>query len=339
MQSLRRLGWKFPALSSLAESPLNPSPSLECRLVPPGGRIISLKSPFLFRRIPWSDISQENATNLCAAVRQLGSAIAVPMAMMEQLPAAATPLRIAQIWTDRSPELSELEMSDLIEINFCTEKAALAEESRQYAGVDSILPWPIDVLDAEGLAHKVTMLREITEYRIPIGFAIPAGNVQADVAMALACRIDFLVLTWSPSLFDEKTGWFPTIQIADALREVQLAKAAFGPSDAAKELTIIVDAPLGSVEDFAKLFALGAHAWCAQVAIEPILRQPQTPQPNIGYSGMLSSYSSPKPPVSIQPQLMERLQVYLRALEYVVVRGGKTKPSELTPNLLCEIDV
>lgn len=338
MQSLKRLGWKFPAMGSLAESPFGVSPQLECRLTPPGGRVISLKSPFLFRRIPWKNLSKETATNLCAAVRQLGSAIAVPISMMEQLPAAATPLRIAQIWSDHSPDLAELEMSDLIELNFCSAKFAQAEENKQYAGAESVVSWPIDVLDTNSLVHRVAMLREVTEHKIPIGFAIPAGNVQADVALALACQVDFVVLTWSPSLFDDKAGSSSTISVADALSEVRLAKSNYSANGGGDELKVIIDAPLGSVEDFPKLFALGAHAWCGQSAIEALLRQPQAPQPNIGYSGMLSSYSASKPATSIQPQLLERLQTYVKSLEYVVARAGKVRPSELANNLLCTID-
>jgi hypothetical protein len=281
-------------------------------------------------------MSKENTVALCAAVRQLGAAISVPISMMEQLPAAATPLRIAQIWTDRSPDLSELEMSDIIEFNFCSEKSAQCETYKHASGSESILSWPIDVQDTQGLLHRVAMLREITEYKIPIGFAVPAGNVHDDITMALECEVDFVVLTWSPSLFDEKGNAFQTIEIAEALLEVKVAKTATPSKRTNEDLKIIVDAPLESIDDFAKLFSLGANAWCGLSAIETLIRQPQPPQPNVGYSGMLSNYASQNRAPSIQPQVVERLQKYLKSLEYITARAGKTKPSELTEELLCE---
>lgn len=325
-------------MSVLAQSALGPVPSPECRLIPPNGRIVSLKSPFFFRGVPWNLISKENATALCSAVRQLGAAISIPISTMEQLPAASIPLRVAQLWTDRATDLSEIEMSDIIEFNFCSERSSQAETYKQPLGADSIVPWPIDVVDSTGLQHRISMLREITEYKIPIGFAIPAGNVREDVTLALDCDVDFVVLTWSPSLFEEKGGLLPSISVAEALLEAAEAKQKhLDPKRPANELKIIVDAPLANLEDFAKLFALGASGWNGQTAIDSILRQAPPPQTNVGYSGMLSNYNTPNRAPSIQPQIIERLQKYTRSLEYILARCGKAKPSELATADLYEL--
>jgi|GEM_PF-2130374 len=330
MQSLQQLRWKIPALSLLADSPIGVAPCLECRLTPPTGRPVLLKIPMLFRQIPWQEISKENAFALCAAVRQMGGAISVPLSLMEQLPAASIPLRLTQIWTDRSPSLTVLEMSDIIEFNFCSEKTASAELQRQLPSLDQTLSWPIDVQDAHGLQHRIAMLREITEHKIPIGFAMSAGNVQEDIALAYQCDVDFVTLTWSPNFFDDRGRLFSTITLADALSEVRSARKYHPSNRLTDELKIFIDTPLEAVDDFAKLFALGADAWCAQSIIDSILRQPQAPQPNLGYSSMRTHPASHSQRPSIQSQLTERLQKYLSCLEYVISRLGKLNANELS---------
>lgn len=338
MHSLQRYGWKFPPLRELAHAPLGSPLAIECPLTPPAGRTVLLKSPLLFRRTPWNLISKENAIALCAAVRQLGAAISVPISIMEQLPASAVPVRIAQTWTDRSPDLAELEMSDIIEFNFCSEKSALSEVYKQTPTPDALLPWPIDVVDSEGLARRVSMLREITDSKIPIGFALPVGNVFEDVSLALACSVDYVVLSWSPNLFDEKAGPLSAVPIFEALAEARRAKQLTLAGETSRELKIVIDAPLSCLDDFAKLFALGANAWCGDSAIENLLRQTTPSQTNVGYSGMLTSYSAQNRAPSIQPQIAERLLRYQRSLEYIVARAGKTKPSDLTATLLCDLE-
>lgn len=328
MHSLQHFRWKIPALSVHADSPMGVAPSLECRLTPPMGRPIVLKNPMLFRQIPWKEISKENAFALCAAVRQLGGAISVPLELMEQLPATSIPLRITQIWTDRSPSLTELEMSDIIEFNFCSEKTASTEVQKQLPSLEQTLSWPIDVQDDQGLRHRIAMLREITEYKIPIGFAMPAGNVQDDIALAYQCEVDFVTLTWSPDFFNDRASLFPAIPLSDALLEVRLARTQNPSTRHNDELKIFIDSPLEAVDDFAKLFALGVDAWCAQSAIDSILRQPQTPQPNLGYNSMRPYQAPNSQRPSIQAQLMERSQKYLSCLEYVLSRLGKLKADE-----------
>ncbi len=336
MHSLQQFRWNIPALSVLADSPIGVAPSLECRLPPPTGRPVLLKNPMLFRQIPWKEISKENAFALCATVRQLGGAISVPLALMEQLPATSIPLRITQIWTDRSPSLTEIEMSDIIEFNFCSEKAASTEIQKQLPNLEQSLPWPIDVQDAQGLQRRIAMLREITEYKIPIGFAMPAGNVREDIALAYQCDVDFVTLIWSPDFFNDRANFFPTIPLADALLEVRSARKNKPSTRVNDELKVFIDTPLEAVDDFAKLFALGVNAWCAQSIIDSILRQSQAPQSSLGYSAMRSSQVSQNPKPSIQPQLMERLQRYLNCLEYVVSRLGKMKAIELSETDLLE---
>lgn len=339
MTGLTHLAWKFPSLNELAQAKLGAKPVLECRLSPPQGRSIVLKSPLLLRQIPWNFISKENAIALCGAARQIGAAVAVPISILEQLPASSIPLRIAQIWTNRSPALDELEMSDLIEFNFCTAEAAQAELSKQFPNHESIIPWPVDVADSLGLKHRIIMLREVTEYKIPIGFAISAGHVHQDITLALECEVDYIVLCWSPSFFDAESLCFPAIGLAQALLEAQAALSDYPTSGGKPKPKIFVDSPLASDDDFAKLFALGADGWAAQSAIDGIVRQSSVPSANPSFGGMLANYPTPSRPTSIQPQLSERLQKYVLSLEYILARAGKSKSSELSAGLLCECKV
>ena len=329
-QDLQRYIWRFPSAAVHSRSQFGLAPNLECRIPANTNRPQVLKSPLFIRQIPWNSLSKESGVALCSAAKQLGAAISVPLPIMESLPAAAIPLRLTQVWSDRSPSLAELEMSDIIELSFCSEKAHQAEISKQCPKASDIIAWPIDIHDATRLKSRIEMIREVTEYRVPIGIALAASEVEEDVSLAVASGVDFITLTWSPNFFDDTSQVFPTVSLASALEKGRGILSEHARRTNVTDIKLVIDSPLTSVNDFAKLFALGASAWCGQSAIEALLMQSPVVQPSLGYSSMLSTHAAQTRGPSLQTQIIEKLQRYLSSLEYVLARSAKGRINELS---------
>lgn len=329
-QDLQRYYWHFPSAAVNSRSQIGVVPNLECRLPANTNRPQVLKSPLFIRQIPWNSLSKETGVALCSAAKQLGAAISVPLPIMESLPAAAIPLRLTQIWSDHSPGLAELEMSDIIELNFCSEKAHQAEISKQCPKTSDIVSWPIDIHDTTRLKSRIEMIREVTEYRVPIGIVLAASEVEEDVALAVASGVDFVTLTWTPNFFEDSSHVFPTISLARALEKGSSVLSEHARRTNVTDIKLVIDSPLSSVNDFAKLFALGASAWCGQSAIEALLKQTPVSQSSLGYGSMLSTHAAQTRGPSLQTQITEKLQRYLSSLEYVLARSAKGRINELS---------
>jgi hypothetical protein len=323
---LSKISWKFPPAAAMSRLAIGNPTSLELPFKVLGQKGFSLKSPLILRQVPWSQFSRDTCAAICTAARQLGIAVSAPISLLEQLPAVSVPPRIAQVWTDSCPTASELELSDLIEVNLTSERSGNALALRQTPSADSHLPWPIDVPDAARLKSRLQMLREVTGNRTPIGLVINSCHVAEDVMLAISAAADFIILQWNLNpLSDQDREIFPTTDVAIALttarRTLQEAKA--------HTTTLIVDCPIEAAVDFPKLFALGANCWCCQSAALSMLKPaPTTPSYQMGgsFGGVASSTPKANPQ---QSQIVEKLQRLLQSLVYVLQRSGKNAVHEL----------
>jgi len=133
-------------------------------------------------------------------------------------------------------------------------------EIRGYAeGTDIISPAHFkDILNREDLKQKVNWLREVSDGR-PIGIKLAAGHIEADLAVAIHARPDFITIdgragaTGAALKFVKSAASIPTIF---ALHRARKYLDASGASD----ISLIVTGGLRISPDFAKALALGATA-------------------------------------------------------------------------------
>lgn len=324
---LSKLSWKFPPAAAMSRLALGNPPALDLNFKVLGQKGLTLKSPLMLRQIPWSQFSRDTCVAICTAARQLGIAVTAPLSLLEQLPAAAVPPRIAQVWTDTCPTASELELSDLIEVNLTSERAGNTLALRQTPSADSHLPWPIDVPDAGRLKARLQMLREVTGNRTPIGLVMNSCHVAEDVMLAVTAAADFIILQWHLNpLSDQDRDIFPTTDVAIALttarRTLQEANAL--------TTSLIIDSPIEAAVDFPKLFALGANGWCCQSAALSMLKASPPNSSTYQMSGAFGGLSSSSPKTNPQQgQIVEKIQRMLQSLVYVIQRTGKNAVHEL----------
>ncbi len=337
---LAAYAWNFPPVASTYRSAPGIRPAVDPKLSVQGKKVVPLKLPLMLRQIAWEGLSRETAIGICAAARQLGIALPVPLAIVEQLPATAVPIRIVQLWTDSSPELNEIELSDIIELNFCSKAEEEALLQKQIPSAEKVIPWPIDVPDAGRLVGRVRMLRELTENRVPIGMVIHASHVSEDVMLAIASEMDFITLVWPTYAFEELGASFSAIDVPEALSQARKTLDDCRIKNKNTDLKIVVDSPLETLGDFPKLFALGANLWCCQSAIATLLKPPSSTATSGAYGGMLAGYQSSAPKsVPVQNQIVERLQRYVQVLEYAIVCCGKQNLAELEPDDLRRLEL
>ncbi len=115
-----------------------------------------------------------------------------------------------------------------------------------------------DILDADSLKQKVDWLREATEGR-PVGIKLAAGNIEADLAVALAASPDFITLDGRAGA----TGAAPkVVKAAASVPTVFALYRARKYLDAhqAGDISLVITGGLRLSSDVAKALALGATA-------------------------------------------------------------------------------
>ena len=115
-----------------------------------------------------------------------------------------------------------------------------------------------DIQSPEDLQSKVDWLREVSEGR-PIGIKMAAGNIEADLAVALAAKPDFITLdgrtgaTGSAPKFIKAATSVPTIYALHRARK-------FLEANQAESVALIITGGLRVSSDMAKALAMGADA-------------------------------------------------------------------------------
>ena len=115
-----------------------------------------------------------------------------------------------------------------------------------------------DILDRDSLKRKVDWLREVSEGR-PVGIKLAAGNVEADLEVALYAGPDFITLdgrgggTGSAPKFIKDASSVPTPFALHRARKFLDQKQAEG-------ISLLITGGLRVSSDFAKALAMGADA-------------------------------------------------------------------------------
>ncbi len=133
-------------------------------------------------------------------------------------------------------------------------------EIRGFAeGADIISPAHFrDILNKEDLKNKVAWLRDVSEGK-PIGIKFAAGNIEADLEVALYAQPDFITIdgragaTGAAPKFVKSAASIPTIFAVYRARK-------FLDSHGASDISLIATGGLRISPDFAKALALGATA-------------------------------------------------------------------------------
>jgi methylamine---glutamate N-methyltransferase subunit C len=126
-------------------------------------------------------------------------------------------------------------------------------------GIDIISPSHFDdILTKDDLKKKVEWLREKSEGR-PIGIKIAAGNIEADLKIALFAEPDFITIdgragaTAAASKFVKSTASVPTMFALNRAKKFIRDKGA-------NHVSLVITGGLRISPDFAKAIALGADA-------------------------------------------------------------------------------
>ena len=115
-----------------------------------------------------------------------------------------------------------------------------------------------DILDGRDLKRKVDWLREVSEGK-PIGIKLAAGNLEADLEVALSARPDFITLdgragaTGAAPKFVKASTSVPTIFALYRARQ-------FLDRHPAQNVSLVITGGLRISSDFSKALALGADA-------------------------------------------------------------------------------
>ncbi len=126
-------------------------------------------------------------------------------------------------------------------------------------GEDIISPSTFkDIKNKDDLRKKVTWLRKETRGK-PIGIKIAAGNIEADLDIAIFARPDFITIDGRPGATGASGKMVKLATSVPTLFALSRAKKYFNKHNI-KDISLIITGGLRVSSDFAKALALGADA-------------------------------------------------------------------------------
>ena len=207
---------------------------------------------------------------VCELMRKHSVPVYSTASCKHEIPAAAVPVRIAQSSAESHLDSSELMSADVVQVN------CWGAESRN-------LGWPIGVA-AEELAGYIQSLQVAVGGDAPVGMGFRARACPSDIVLAIQAQADFVSLvSRSPTI---------TLPHLVAIRRTREACREAGRAD----MPIIVSLPVQSIDDVAKLLALGASVVALDAMLAAMLPA-VTPAAGAGLGGgLLSSISGDQDP-------------------------------------------
>lgn len=207
--------------------------------------------PF-FARSAALGVTDINWPAYCNLLKDFGIPLATTAASLDSLSVANVPARFTRREADEGFDALELETAEAIVIS-CSRRLPSGW----------VAEFPLEVSAWHELKVLIDTLRELAPSSTPIGLAVAAGDVSADVSNALAARADFVILEQPPVLATELT----TAEIDLLVWNVAAARAACTQAGAGA-FPIFVEAALTRADDLIKILALGASA----VSIDAVAR-------------------------------------------------------------------
>ena len=224
----------------------------------------------LFARRPPMAYTDANWPAYCGLLKDLGIPLQTTVEPLESLSVVNVPMRFARRAFDEGFNAVELETAEVIEIS-C---------HRQLDG-EHVPHFPLEISAWHELKLLIDTVRDVSSARTPIGLGIVTGDINTDMANALAARADFVIL----ELPTTTTAGLNTNQLDSMLWSVVAARTACRQVGA-PAFPIYIDAPLSSPDHLIKLLALGATA----VSIDALARTSLPPPPvaDVAPKGLLS---------------------------------------------------
>ncbi len=164
------------------------SPALGCAITAKGSeRNVAFELPFLCRNLCVERVGSD-WPDFCAAIREMGLAIACSVDSLEEVTAAAVPIRMTRLHQGEALDAMEVSTADLIEFS-------LADSNGTYWGL------PQEIRKVERLGPFLDALREAAAGNTPVGVEIPLGTESSDLELVARVGPDFLTLS-----YDERLG-------------------------------------------------------------------------------------------------------------------------------------
>lgn len=258
----------------------------------------------LFARRPPVSANEPHWPAYCGLLKDFGVPLQTTVEALESLSVAHVPLRLAKRKLDEAFEFLELETAEAIEISCfaSTPGGTLAQLPPEAAA------W-------HELKTLIECVRDLSGGATPIGLGLLIGDVDADVANALAAGADFVILEYSNTDQELAPAEF------DVLVWSVVAARSVCVRTGAPRFPIYLDAPVTRSDDLIKLLALGATAvsidGLARTSLPVVYRTAAMPQGMLSGIGGLSTQSVPslKPLESRLTALIESLKTRLLQLQ------------------------
>ena len=225
------------------------SPALGCAITAKGSeRNVAFELPFLCRNLCVERVGSD-WPDFCAAIREMGLAIACPVDSLEDVPAAAVPTRMTRLHQGEALNAMEVATADLIEFS-------LADSNGTYWGL------PQEIRKVERLGAFLDALREAAAGNTPVGIEVPLGIESSDLELVAKAGPDFLTLS-----HDERFG------VSGATVSATVVVVAKQAEELG--LPLILNLPSVTKAQAFKYLALGVDVISIDHFIESVLPEPE----------------------------------------------------------------
>ena len=215
----------------------------------------------------------------CGLLRSHGVVLKVALADLEPLAAANVPARIGSRMSEEGFSATELQTSDLFELDLCG-----TERGTGWG-------WPAEAANTSQLKSLLAAVRLASGSDTPIGITLPLGVHEQDLQACLEQSIDFLSLrSYLPALTKDPSEDCLAIK---SLTTIQRMCDKLGQPPP----PVLLDICVKEVGDIAKWLALGATCVSIDALLEPLVEHAAAVKPKKAASGgMLGGIAVPEEP-------------------------------------------
>ncbi len=149
-----------------------------------------LKTPVLLRddaicdALELNHLSNEVYVKLASCIHHVGGALLATVENLASVPLREMPVMIAPIGGHSMPSVESILSADAIELQLGDWSRSDTDSSVHTSLRSLRVDWPVDAPDLLRLAKKMELIRCLSNYRVPVGVAIPIGDISE---AGLAC--------------------------------------------------------------------------------------------------------------------------------------------------------